>query len=363
MIPSPNPPTPNGPSIRPGPASRRPPSRRPRQAAARARRPAPGAEHRAPIRWSPPPPRCWPPPCGSAATAVTAPDVDQLRARHGRGDARFRDARRWRPGWTPARCAPPATRCARPSTISCSARPGARRVLGAAEHDQHLPQRGHRRRAVLRDPGTDAARSRPPRTGGRADVSLRCRSVSRAATAWCRAASPALTELRDGVYRTIRQRRGDFERELSPHWRGLPRRTPLSQRVPLWAVGLGTAVDRGGYLSSASTCPSPASPTSRSRSCSTLPPRGAGACRTRRCRAPAPCRSRRRSRRRPSPRLAPSCSTFLAPEIKAGTGEVLRRRRRRVTRAPDQPQHVRLRRRRAGHGLPPCSSTHRRGAE
>ena len=34
----------------------------------------------------------------------------------------------------------------------------------------------------------------------------------------------ALTELRDGVYRTIRQRRGEFERELSPHWRGHRRR-------------------------------------------------------------------------------------------------------------------------------------------
>lgn len=51
----------------------------------------------------------------------------------------------------------------------------------------------------------------------------------------------ALTELRDGVYRTIRQRRGDFERELSPHWRGTTAGArPLSQRVPLWALGLGT---------------------------------------------------------------------------------------------------------------------------
>lgn len=52
----------------------------------------------------------------------------------------------------------------------------------------------------------------------------------------------ALSELRDGVYRTIRQRRGDFERDLSPQWRGIvagARR--LSQRVPLWAVGLATA--------------------------------------------------------------------------------------------------------------------------
>ncbi len=51
----------------------------------------------------------------------------------------------------------------------------------------------------------------------------------------------ALTELRDSVYRTIHQRRGEFERELSPHWRGLPAAyRPLAQRVPLWALGLGT---------------------------------------------------------------------------------------------------------------------------
>jgi type VI secretion system protein ImpK len=52
----------------------------------------------------------------------------------------------------------------------------------------------------------------------------------------------ALTELTDGVYRTIRQRRGDFERELSPQWRGVAAGArPLAQRVPLWAMGLGTA--------------------------------------------------------------------------------------------------------------------------
>ena len=51
----------------------------------------------------------------------------------------------------------------------------------------------------------------------------------------------ALTELRDGVYRTIRQRTGEFERELSPHWRGVPAaHKPFSQSVPLWAIGLGT---------------------------------------------------------------------------------------------------------------------------
>jgi type VI secretion system protein ImpK len=51
----------------------------------------------------------------------------------------------------------------------------------------------------------------------------------------------ALTELTDGVYRTVRQRRGDFERELSPQWRGIAAGArPLAQRVPLWAMGLGT---------------------------------------------------------------------------------------------------------------------------
>ncbi|HKM64963.1 MAG TPA: type VI secretion system protein TssL, long form [Acidisphaera sp.] len=51
----------------------------------------------------------------------------------------------------------------------------------------------------------------------------------------------ALNELRDSVYRVIRNRRGDFERELSPHWRGLDMsHRPLLQRVPLWAIALGT---------------------------------------------------------------------------------------------------------------------------
>jgi type VI secretion system protein ImpK len=51
----------------------------------------------------------------------------------------------------------------------------------------------------------------------------------------------ALTEMRDSVYRTIRQRRGDFERELSPHWRGLNTAyKPLGQRVPIWMLAVGT---------------------------------------------------------------------------------------------------------------------------
>jgi type VI secretion system protein ImpK len=51
----------------------------------------------------------------------------------------------------------------------------------------------------------------------------------------------ALAEMRDSIYRTIRQRRGDFERELSPHWRGLQTpHKPLSQSVPIWMLALGT---------------------------------------------------------------------------------------------------------------------------
>lgn len=51
----------------------------------------------------------------------------------------------------------------------------------------------------------------------------------------------ALTELREGVYRTIRQRRGDFERELSPHWKGVDAGArPLARRIPMWVLGLGT---------------------------------------------------------------------------------------------------------------------------
>ncbi len=51
----------------------------------------------------------------------------------------------------------------------------------------------------------------------------------------------ALAELRDGVYRGLRQRRGEFERELSPHWQGVATGyKPLAQRLPLWALALGT---------------------------------------------------------------------------------------------------------------------------
>jgi type VI secretion system protein ImpK len=51
----------------------------------------------------------------------------------------------------------------------------------------------------------------------------------------------ALTELREGVYNTLRQRRGEFERELSPQWRGIDAGArSLSQRVPIWVLGVVT---------------------------------------------------------------------------------------------------------------------------
>jgi type VI secretion system protein ImpK len=53
----------------------------------------------------------------------------------------------------------------------------------------------------------------------------------------------ALTELRAGIYRAIRAKRSDFERELSPQWRGIATGyTPLGQRMPVWAIALGTVL-------------------------------------------------------------------------------------------------------------------------
>ena len=46
-----------------------------------------------------------------------------------------------------------------------------------------------------------------------------------------------LTEIRDNLYRTIRMNRGQFERELSTHWRGIEdQRNPIVRYVPFWVV-------------------------------------------------------------------------------------------------------------------------------
>ncbi|MEE9491890.1 MAG: type IVB secretion system protein IcmH/DotU [Gammaproteobacteria bacterium] len=47
-----------------------------------------------------------------------------------------------------------------------------------------------------------------------------------------------LLEVQDNLFKTIRMQRGDFERELSPHWKGVEdRRNLLVRYVPLWVVG------------------------------------------------------------------------------------------------------------------------------
>ena len=46
-----------------------------------------------------------------------------------------------------------------------------------------------------------------------------------------------LDEQRERAYNAIRTARGEFERELSPHWRGeIKQRNPLIRYVPLWVV-------------------------------------------------------------------------------------------------------------------------------
>ena len=50
------------------------------------------------------------------------------------------------------------------------------------------------------------------------------------------------SRVREGVYRTLRERRGDFERELSPHWHGLAAaHRPLTSYIPAWVIGVITA--------------------------------------------------------------------------------------------------------------------------
>ena len=50
------------------------------------------------------------------------------------------------------------------------------------------------------------------------------------------------SRVREGVYRTLRDRHGDFERELSPHWRGLAAaHRPLTSYIPAWVIAVVTA--------------------------------------------------------------------------------------------------------------------------
>ncbi|MBM3108115.1 MULTISPECIES: type IVB secretion system protein IcmH/DotU [Pseudomonas] len=50
-----------------------------------------------------------------------------------------------------------------------------------------------------------------------------------------------LEDIRDSLYRQIRQLRGDVPRELSPHWQGLrDKRRGLVRIVPVWGIALFT---------------------------------------------------------------------------------------------------------------------------
>jgi type VI secretion system protein ImpK len=58
-----------------------------------------------------------------------------------------------------------------------------------------------------------------------------------------------LESLRDELFRTIRTYRGDYERELSPHWHGLHTKMSRLRQVPLWVVAaLAGAVMLGIYI-------------------------------------------------------------------------------------------------------------------
>src|SRR5690606_37076980 len=47
-----------------------------------------------------------------------------------------------------------------------------------------------------------------------------------------------LEQIQANLFQTIRMQRGDFERSLSPRWRGVTdARSRLAQYVPLWVVG------------------------------------------------------------------------------------------------------------------------------
>jgi type VI secretion system protein ImpK len=52
-----------------------------------------------------------------------------------------------------------------------------------------------------------------------------------------------LDALRDRVYNIIRRERGEFDRDLSPHWRGVQKKAkPLVRRLPAWIVLAGLAL-------------------------------------------------------------------------------------------------------------------------
>jgi type VI secretion system protein ImpK len=133
----------------------------------------------------------------------------------------------------------------------------------------------------------------------------------------------ALTELRDGVYRTLRQRKGEFERELSPHWRGIAAGArSLANRVPLWMRAVATlAIAVAMYLTFTFMLASTSD--AAFAELAGLPPKAALPVARTTARAPTPVQA-------PAPAPAPVASSFsmrlrqfLAPEIREGLVQVL----------------------------------------
>ena len=194
-------------------------------------------------------------------------------------------------------------------------------VLGAAEHDQHFPQRGDGRRAILRDPRPDAEGSRPPRAGGRADVSLHVARLRRPL--------PRDAAWRRGADRVARRR---LPHHPPAPWRLRARAVAAVARAsPPGRARLRSAFRCGPWVSAPSR--SPACCSSRFHSCLAnisdvafaelfaLPPRGQIA-------VPRPPLPAAPGAGAPAAVAAttsdvPTLSRFLAPEIKAGLVQVL----------------------------------------
>jgi type VI secretion system protein ImpK len=137
----------------------------------------------------------------------------------------------------------------------------------------------------------------------------------------------SLTEFRDALYRVIRQRRGEFERELSVRWQGIPAgQRPLSQRVPLWLIGTVTALLLGFiYLGFNFSLAGDADAVAARYA--QLPPSGP-LMPSRPAPAPGVPAAAQPQRPPPPPPPPPSAAlsrlrAFLAPEIRQGLVEVL----------------------------------------
>jgi type VI secretion system protein ImpK len=131
----------------------------------------------------------------------------------------------------------------------------------------------------------------------------------------------ALTELRDSVYRTIRQRRGDFERDLSPHWHGLETGyKSLAQRVSIWMLAVGTLAIACLIYLFFNFSLSAASDVAFNE-LGALPPHGAVTVpRAVAVEAPPPPTPEMVAAANPA--AVPKFAVFLAPEIKAGLVKV-----------------------------------------